>query len=565
MRRLASLLLALAMAFGLTATALAADVVNETGHTYAAYKVFSGTQKEGAEGDSATALGDIEWGGGVDDSTLLPALQKLEVDGAAPFAGCNSAAEVAAVLQGDKGRDAEITSAIAKAFANEADKHRIGEGTPIPADKNATVPLEPGYYLFVDTEKIGEGANDAYNPALLQVTNHTITITAKYDTPIVEKKVKDTEDGELGDAVDVAVGDKAYFVLSGTLPMNLGDYDSYAYTFHDTLSAGLKYDGNVKVYLAAKDADGKPDMAGRTEITAGFTVTPASAPLAGGGKLEVAFENLKAVDGVTADSVILVEYSATLTEAAVAGNPGAGNPGNTNTVKLEYSNNPNTSGGGKPSTGETPEDTVWVFTYGLDGSKVDGGTKAPLGGAKFILYRGKGGNEPSYDPGTGKPVDGTVEYALVATVDEEVKVAGWTASREEAAKDDNLLVSGDDGRFEVAGLDAGGYYLEETEAPAGYNLLKDPVKLTISATIGANGEAQEVTGLEITTEGKDGPATKPGNPGEGTVSLEVQNNMGALLPSTGGMGTTLFYIAGAALVLAAGALLVLKRRTNAGE
>lgn len=558
MRRLASLLLALAMAFGLTATALAAEVVNKTGHTYAAYQVFSGTQKEG---DSATALGDIEWGDGVDDSTLLPALQALEVDGAAPFAGCNSAAEVAAVLQGEKGRDAEITSAIAKAFANEADKHRIGEGTPIPKDENATVPLEPGYYLFVDTQEIGEGADDAYNPALLQVTNHTITITKKYDKPKVEKKVKDTEDGGLGDAVDVAVGDKVYFVLSGTLPtMNLGDYDSYAYTFHDTLSAGLKYNGDVKVYLAAKDADGKPVMAGRTEITAGFTVTPESAPLAGGGKLTVDFKNLKAVDGVTADSVILVEYSATLTEAAVAGNPG-----NPNEVKLEYSNNPNTSGGGEPSTGETPKDTVWVFTYGLDGSKVDGGTKASLGGAKFILYRGKGGNEPSYDPGTGKPVDGTVEYALVATVDGKMKVTGWTASREEAAKDDNLLVSGDDGLFEVAGLDAGDYYLEETEAPAGYNLLKDPVKLTISATIGANGEAQEVTGLEITTEGKDGPATKPGNPGEGTVSLEVQNNMGALLPSTGGMGTTLFYIAGAALVLAAGALLVLKRRTNAGE
>lgn len=559
MRRLASLLLALAMAFGLTATALAAEVVNKTGHTYAAYQVFSGTQKEGAEGDSATALGDIEWGDGVDDSTLLPALQALEVDGAAPFAGCNSAAEVAAVLQGEKGRDAEITSAIAKAFANEADKHRIGEGTPIPKDENATVPLEPGYYLFVDTQEVA--GNDAYNSALLQVTNHTITITKKYDVPEVEKKVKDTENGELGDAVDVAVGDKVYFVLSGTLPtMNLGDYDSYAYTFHDTLSAGLKYNGDVKVYLAAKDADGKPDMASKTEITAGFTVTPDSAPLAGGGKLEVAFENLKAVAGVTADSVILVEYSATLTEAAVAGNPG-----NPNEVKLVYSNNPNTSEDGKPSTGETPKDTVWVFTYGLDGSKVDGETNAPLGGAKFILYRGEGGNEPSYDPGTGKPVDGTVEYALVAMVDGKMKVTGWTASREEAAKDDNLLVSGDDGRFEVAGLDAGGYYLEETQAPAGYNLLKDPVKLTISATIGANGEAQEVTGLEITTEGKDGPATKPGNPGEGTVSLEVQNNMGALLPSTGGMGTTLFYIAGAALVLAAGALLVLKRRTNAGE
>lgn len=105
--------------------------------------------------------------------------------------------------------------------------------------------------------------------------------------------------------------------------------------------------------------------------------------------------------------------------------------------------------------------------------------------------------------------------------------------------------------------------------PAGYNLLKDPVKLTIDAEI-SEGDAEAnqpptIGKLDLITEGENGEAPTPGDKDNGTVSLEVQNNMGALLPSTGGMGTTLFYIAGAALVLAAGVLLMMKRRTDAGK
>ena len=556
MRRIASLLLALAMAFGLTATAFAAEVVNETGHTYAAYQVFKGTQQESVkEGDgSITALGDIDWGSGVNGGELLDALKTLTVGGATPFAGCESAAAVAAVLDGQT----DYTSDIAKAFANEADKHRTETSTPIPADKNATVNLEDGYYLFVDTQTAPDGV-DAYNPALLQVTGQTITIKQKYSVPEVEKKVSDTEDGGLGDAVDAGIGDSVYFTLTGTLPMNLEDYDSYKYIFHDTLSDGLQYNGDVKVYLAAKGTDGEPDLAGKTEIAeSGYTVATGDAA-AEGDTLTVTFADLKGVGGVTADSIIIVEYSATLTEAAVIGKPG-----NTNTVKLEYSNNPNTSDDPSKDTGETPGDTVYVFTYELDGTKVDGQTPdKTLKDAQFVLYRGKDGAEPTYADG----IPTNVEYALVAGG----KLEGWTESRETAMGTDGngkgILVSDVDGLFGVSGLDAGIYYLEEVKAPAGYNLLKDPVKLTIDAEIsGAETNQPPTIGkLDLITEGKDGSITTEGNKDNGTVSLEVQNNMGALLPSTGGMGTTLFYIAGAALVLAAGVLFMMKRRTDSGK
>ena len=562
MRRIASLLLAMVMAFGLTATAFAAEVVNETGHTYAAYQVFKGTQQESVkEGDgSITALGDIDWGSGVNGGELLDALKTLTVGGATPFAGCESAAAVAAVLDGQT----DYTSDIAKAFANAADKHRTETSTPIPADKNATVNLEDGYYLFVDTQTAPDGV-DAYNPALLQVTGQTITIKQKYSVPEVEKKVSDTEDGGLGDAVDAGIGDSVYFTLTGTLPMNLEDYDSYKYIFHDTLSDGLQYNGDVKVYLAAKGTDGEPDLAGKTEIAEGadgYEVNPKGASAAGGGTLTVTFADLKKVGGVTADSIIIVEYSATLTEAAEIGKPG-----NTNTVKLEYFNNPNTDSSGDPSdgTGETPEDTVYVFTYELDGTKVDGQTPdKTLKDAQFVLYRGKGGAEPSYAAG----IPTNVEYALVT----DGKLTGWTDDRgtaigTEEVKGPGIVASGENGLFVISGLDAGTYYLEEVKAPAGYNLLKDPVKLTIDAEIsGAETNQPPTIGkLDLITEGKDGSITTEGNKDNGTVSLEVQNNMGALLPSTGGMGTTLFYIAGAALVLAAGVLLVMKRRAGVKE
>ncbi len=579
MRRIASVLLALTMVFGLTATAFAAEantdagrvqatVTNETKHSYAAYQIFKGTQEAGN-----AALGDVDWGSGVNGPDLLTALQgdnRLNVGegGSNIFAGYTEAAQVAAALEKYK-----ADPVVAAVFANLADKNRTGTAEAQIAAGATYVPIPVGYYLLVDTTNLGEGANDALNPALLQVTNNgDITIKEKYEVPTVDKSVTGT-DGITGEATDCNIGDSVTFTLTGTLPGDgegqydgkwLDDYDSYKYIFHDTLSDGLQYNGDVKVYLAAKGTDGEPDLAGKTEIAeSGYTVAAGDAA-AEGDTLTVTFEDLKKVDGVTDASFIIVEYSATLTEAAVIKKPG-----NTNTVKLEYSNNPNTDSSGDPSdgTGETPEDTVYVFTYELDGTKVDGQTpNKTLKDAQFVLYRGKDGADPTYADG----IPTNVEYALVAGG----KLTGWTDDRgtaigTEEVKGPGIVASGENGLFVISGLDAGTYYLEEVKAPAGYNLLKDPVKLTIDAEIsGGDAETKQpptIGRLDLITEGKDGPITTEGNEDNGTVSLEVQNNMGALLPSTGGMGTTLFYIAGAALVLAAGVLFMMKRRTDAGK
>lgn len=148
--------------------------------------------------------------------------------------------------------------------------------------------------------------------------------------------------------------------MTATLPSNLDDYTEYYLEFSDTLSSGLTYNKDAKVYL---DNDGA-----RTDVTSAFTIAD------DGSSFKI--DNLKSLSGVTSSTKVIVEYTATLNENAVIGD--AGNP---NTVKLIYSNNPSST-----DKGETPEDTVIVFTYKFIVNKVDQDGKA-LAGAGFTLYK----------------------------------------------------------------------------------------------------------------------------------------------------------------------------------
>lgn len=195
--------------------------------------------------------------------------------------------------------------------------------------------------------------------------------------------------------------------------------------FHDTESAGLTFDENsVKVYV-----DG-------SEITTGFRV---ESPAEDEHTFDVVFDDLKAISSVHNGSVITVEYESTLNTSAVIGS--AGNP---NTANLEFSNNPNDEQGGE--TGETPDDTVIVFTFKTIINKVDGENK-PLTGAEFTLEK--------------KIKDDTAEGGF-----------RWKAVQ---------VVKNDEGTaFTFSGLDDGDYRLTETATPAGYNTI-DPIEFTITA------------------------------------------------------------------------------------
>ena len=507
MKKLVSVLLTLVMTLVLAVPALAAGdysitIENSTsGYTYEAYQIFAGDLSD-------KTLSNIVWGSDVTE------------------AGKNAlgnAADKAASLK--TVADAE---AFAKAVAPYLDSTPSGSANTCTNGKYVISGLAAGYYLVKDTSVPGDGAHTSY---LLKVVANT-TAVPKSAVPTSEKKVKDTNDSVANsttgwqDSADYDIGDSVPFLLKGTVANNYDSYTTYKYVFHDEGSSGLDFDDSTVVVKV----DG-------TRIESGYTVVTEN--LSDDCTFEVRFEDLKNISAVKAGSVITVEYKSTLTDGAAVGAAG-----NTNKMKLEYSNDPNWNGDGTGPTGNTPEDTVVVFTYKTIINKI---TK-----------------NPAYDPEkdtehNGTDSDGNAEYIPLTG-------AGFTLYKKNTSG--NYVAIGselkgvDMSTFTWSGLDDGDYKLEETTTPAGYNTI-EPIEFTITAVHDTDSAAPTITSLAGTTTGDT--LTFTANISAGSLTADVVNNAGALLPETGGMGTTLFYILGSILVLGAGVLLVSKKRMSSGK
>ena len=508
-KKLAGLLLALVMVLTMAIPAFAAGekytvTINNSveGHTYEAYQIFAGDL---AEKDGKTVLSNITWGNGVDGAALLAELKTQ-----AAFAACTTAADVAEVLH-NIANDSEM----AQSFAQIAGKHLAAvAGTSTFTDGKYTISnLDAGYYLVKDQDGSVTG-DDSYTRFILEVVND-VTATPKSSKPAVEKKVEDINDStgdasDWQDSADYDIGDSVPFRLIGTLPSTYVDYKTYKYIFHDTLSDGLTYNNDAKVYV---ENDGEE----RIDVTDQFTITETD------GTLTVSIADLKTIVSVNSMSKITVEYTATLNINAVIGS--AGNP---NTVNLEYSNNPNM--GGEGETGTTPDDTVIVFTYKTVINKVDGEGN-PLTGAEFTLEKFVKGD------------DGVDEYNTVKGT--------WTPI--------DVVKNAEGTEFTFKGLDDGIYRLTESVTPAGYNTIESIV-FTVNAEHDILADNPALTSL--TGEAVTGLITFTPVLAEGALTTDVVNNAGSILPSTGGIGTTLFYVFGALLVIGAGVLLVVKKRMS---
>lgn len=522
-RKLAGILLAMVMALALALPAFAATVTVTddkgilNGHTFTAYQVFTGTYEN-------NVLTNVNWGNGINSEAFLAAL-KADATIGSKFTDCTSAADVAEVLA-DFGNDSDVAKKVAElAYAN-----KTATGTALTV---GTTALADGYYLVVDTtENVGQGS--AYNKALLQVAGD-INITVKTDAPSVEKKVQENKKdltasennvygNKYNDVADYNMGDAVPFKLIGTVP-DMSKYDTYKYIFHDTMSNGLTLNADsIKVYVASdKAGTGKQEIDGWKKSVSEQTFT-------------VSFTNLKTVANVSTGKYIIVEYTATLNQGAVVGLDG-----NPNEVYLEYSNKPDQSGKGDTNnTGRTPEDKVIVFTYELDVTKVDGDkTSTALKDAEFKLKNSEG------------------KWAIVGT---DGKITGWA----DAEENGSTLKSNDAGLFSVIGLDDGTYYLKETKAPTGYNKLDSEITLVVTATT-VNNQTWNGTANTALTEIKvevDENNPQAGDVTAGKVGIIVENFAGSTLPSTGGIGTTIFYVVGSILVLAAIVLLITKKRMS---
>lgn len=400
-----------------------------------------------------------------------------------------------------------------------------------------------GYYLIVQTT----AANDAGKTMSAVIVNTAgqagVTVSPKKDTVTVSKKVQENMDGvnnpasedNWGTAADYNIGDYVKFQLTGSLPTDYADYTSYEYTFHDTADQGLTFVNNtthpVKVY--AVNDNNKVEL--KQDTLTGYQVLTSDI---NGETFNVKFADLKKAQAekpgdtvnITSSTQIVVEYYAQLNENAVLGSNG-----NQNKVYLQFSNNKYGEG-----TGKTEEHKVTVFTFKLEVTKYGktDSDKEALNGAGFTLYKATKVN----------PADS--DYAKVG---DEVQHTNGNV-------------------FDFTGLDSGYYKIVETTTPKGYNTI-DPITFTVTATYNSADEPGTLTDLTVTDVKVGGVASAEqtftvnrgtGEAGTAQIKTDVVDIPGSKLPSTGGMGTVLLYVAGIAVFVLAGATLVMAlRRRNA--
>ena len=414
---------------------------------------------------------------------------------------------VQSALGDAKDKAASLNDSNAADFASEVAGYLAtpagNSNTPDQSGNYVISGLQPGYYLVKDKDGTITG-QDSYTKFILKVVKNVKT-KVKNEVPESYKKVKDTNDStgettDWQDSADYDIGDEVPFQLTGTVASDYMSYKSaYKLVFHDKLSEGLTLkEDSIKVYKNDEETPLSTDS---------YTIdlNPAD-----GHSFDVTINDVRSLsEGV---NKIRVEYTAKLNEKAVLG--AAGNP---NTMYMDFSNNPNSTQGGEKGT--TPNDKVIVFTYQTIVNKVDSDNQ-PLTGAEFTL---------------SKKVNG------------EWKQVGNPIKNDEGTT------------FTFKGLDDGDYRLTETKTPDGYNTM-EPIEFTITADHDVKSDNPQLTGLNgnVTT----GDITFTSNLTDGSLTTNVVNKKGSELPSTGGMGTTILYVAGTLMIIAAAAFLVMKKKAE---
>ena len=522
-KKLLAALLAVAMVCAMAIPAFAENSEGDVDshHTYSAFQIFKGD----VEGNNIKdfKISNVDWGSNIitNSEDFLAQLKAAERIGG-QFEGATTAQDVLKVIS--RWHDSDDDSiAFARFVCHYLYSNDANPTYVVRAGSNAlTIPeAKAGYYLFVDTTDFSkDDSYHSYNSFLLMVTkgNWNVPITPKAEKPTVEKKVYDNPDGTstggFGSSADHAINEKFQFQLTATLPNSTNRaydyYDKYSVIFHDTLSEGITYDGPYSVVIKSNnntyDTTIDPSKYTITESQNSFVVKIPD--------VKTCAEGLDLNDGAT----ITVTYTAHLNDKAYV-NTAGGSTSNINKVYLTYSNNPKD----ESSIGKTPESTpVYVYTYQLNNTKHQDTEKGPaLEGACFRLYSDEACTDQS-------------EVQLYQ------KDGFYYPIKDVLGKEAVEMKSAANGTFNVKGLDAGTYYLKEITPPDGYSACK-----VIPVTIKADHSRNDQVNLEGSNLTNDIVNIKAG---------------GITLPSTGGIGTTIFYVVGGGLMVAAIVLLVTKKR-----
>ena len=515
--KILALALALIMVLGLATSVSAATIeivdsesgASREGHTYKVYQIFTGTY---AEIDGENILGEVAFGQNYApaDTTIEQAMAELQA---------MSGAEAAAFLK-DK-VTGEPVATLSK------DNNWKAEN------------LADGYYLIIDVSEDLPETEEA-SALILEVRGNTAIKSKHEATPTTYKKVDDINDStgdgaeiEWHDSADHDIGDLIDFQLNAVLPSSFDSFKgkaAYPFTFHDVESDGLEFQADtLKAYIV----DGQT----KTEIAANQYVITEDPTCEEGCTFHVAFADLTQVAAAKGGAKLVVEYKSELTEDAVIGE--AGNP---NKMRGEFNRRYDSD---EPEF--TPWDTVIVFTFKAEVNKVDPELK-PLTGAEFKLQK----------------------FILNEEGTEEYKGLKGTWETLQAVKNDEGTT------FSFAGIDDGYYRIVETKAPAGYNKIDD-IYFTVTAEHEIEAAEPKLTALNATAVKADGSsyteaelasgkvASFTVTKADGAMATTVVNEKGVELPSTGGIGTTIFYIIGGLLAVAAVVLLVTKKRMASAE
>lgn len=515
-KKLLAALLAVAMVCAMAVPAFAYNIKEDINkdHSFEAFQIFKG-DVEGNKISNAT------WGSNITNPDVF--LSKLKEDSTigSQFSKATTDQDVLAVISKWSNSDNDSI-----AFARFVCKYLYPTADANPthaAIGNHTLHFDDaGYYLIVDTTYFKPGDSYvAYNSFMLTVTqaNWNVDVTPKVEKPSVKKEVYDNQDGTsneagFGSSADHAINEEFKFKLTATLPasnVHVYDYyDKYTVIFNDTLSEGITFDRLDTVEITNGTTSQVIDSNKYTLYEKQPYLT------LGIDDVKTCASGLNLNDGAT----ITVTYTAHLNDKAFVNTTSGSSTENKNSVQLQYSNNPKDS---EAYWGFTPESEVRVYTYQLNNTKYhdDDNPNNVLAGAGFRLYSDKDCTEEQEIKLKKNTTDGTYSPYFGEDAGDE-------------------MFSDEHGQFNVKGLDAGTYYLKETKTPDDYSPCPDK-KIVISATH---------TEYNVNLSGESNLNNKIINIKAGGITL----------PSTGGIGTTIFYVVGGGLMVAAIVLLVTKKR-----
>lgn len=584
MKKLAGLLLALVMVLALAVPAMAGEGPTATitvpgtpeGHTYAVYQIFVGDVA--ADDDGKLVLSNVAWGANAKDKDASAAAAAAEISKTL------TENDTRYMKDDDENQPQQDLDQLA-----EIQKYVNLNSEPFATVVSGnSVRVPTGYYLIKDLgEPDGNGGYripEGQTASLYMVEIVAdVTITVKSGSTTLEKSILEDKESGTPEKLKVntaAIGDDVKYELEGTLPANYASYKEFKYAFVDTLAEGLTFNadsltvtvitGETSATLA-KGTDYTVETGKDTDENTTITIT---------------FSDLKKLTSVTAESKIVANYTATLNKDAVIGSAG-----NANKAKITYSGDPNND----TVTGETPESEVVTYTTGVQITKVDSAdiTKT-LTGAEFTLTSEDGMNivlvasEKFTEDGAGEYYllkDGTYtkEQASDETADlyesTTTKYKKTTELSEIDSKQAGVTVKGmvdENGVVSFTGLNAGHYTLSETKTPSGYNTMED---ITFEITFDMEKAKSKFSKKADDNEGDSGSLFAIVNAKQGEVSLDTQlfgsavagtkelltatitNAQGSRLPSTGGIGTTIFTVVGGVLMVGAAILFITKKRT----